>query len=317
VNYRSVADLARCVRENLHRIPADVDLVVGVPRSGLLAANLIALGLNLKLIDLHGFLDDAPLPPANLRSIRSPALAYSSEAKHVLVVEDSILSGGTLRRIRAQVGAIAAGRRITYCAVYATAKAEQLVDVALEVVPAPRAFEWNLMHRELLQQCCVDIDGVLCLDPDEAQNDDGECYQRFLLEVPCLIHPTWPVGHLVTSRLERYRPETERWLADNDIRYQHLHMLNLPDAESRRRTNAHAPFKAAVYRSVHEAALFIESDPGQAEQIALLSGRPVLCHTTQRMVQPGMSAAYIEDKSRKIAGGLLQQIRRLFPTHGR
>lgn len=310
MNYRSVADLARCIRENLYRLPEDVDLVVGVPRSGLLAANLVALSLNLKLTDVRGLLDDAPLPPANLRSIRFPELTCPQQARHVLVVEDSVLSGGSLAKVRKQVDAIAGDRRVSYCAIYATRESQRLVDFAFESVSAPRAFEWNLMHRELLGQCCVDIDGVLCADPDEAQNDDGGRYQRFMAETPCWIRPTWPIAHLVTARLERYRPQTELWLANNGIRYGNLHMLDFPDAEARRRAGAHAPFKARVYREVRDAVLFIESDATQAAEIARLSGKPVLCHATQQMLQPGMSIARIM-QTRRFASATMRKLFRL------
>lgn len=311
MNYRSVADLARCVRENLHRIPVDVDLVVGVPRSGLLAANLVALGLNLKLIDLEGLLEDRPLPPENLRATRHPEITRPRDARHVLVVEDSILSGGTIRRVRNELESLTRHQRITFCAIYGVASASNMVDLVLEEVPAPRAFEWNLMHRELLTQCCVDIDGVLCADPTEAQNDDGALYRQFLSRTPSWIRPSWPIGHLVTARLERYRKETEQWLADNGIRYSQLHMLDFPDAESRRRAGAHAPFKADIYRRMHDTVLFIESDPTQAEQIARLSGKPVLSHSTQQLIEPGVSLARAAYQGRRSASSVLHRARRL------
>lgn len=37
---------------NLHRLPRDIDLVVGIPRSGLLAANLLSLAANIPMADL-------------------------------------------------------------------------------------------------------------------------------------------------------------------------------------------------------------------------------------------------------------------------
>ena len=57
MNYRSVNDLNHCIVANLHRLPRDIDLVVGIPRSGVLAASLIALHLNLPLVDLDGFIE--------------------------------------------------------------------------------------------------------------------------------------------------------------------------------------------------------------------------------------------------------------------
>ena len=57
MNYRSIKDLNNTILKNLHTIPRDFDLVVGVPRSGMLPANLIALYLNLPYTDIHSFIN--------------------------------------------------------------------------------------------------------------------------------------------------------------------------------------------------------------------------------------------------------------------
>ena len=57
MNYRSVADLNETLTSRLSVIPRDIDLVVGIPRSGMLAANLLALHLNLPVIDVEGFIE--------------------------------------------------------------------------------------------------------------------------------------------------------------------------------------------------------------------------------------------------------------------
>ena len=55
MNYRSIAQLAASVSRWSMSLPGDIDLVVGVPRSGLLAANLLALYRNLPFTDLEGY----------------------------------------------------------------------------------------------------------------------------------------------------------------------------------------------------------------------------------------------------------------------
>jgi len=56
MNYRSINDLNNTILKQLHLIPRDIDLVVGVPRSGMLPANLLALYLNLPYTDIHSFM---------------------------------------------------------------------------------------------------------------------------------------------------------------------------------------------------------------------------------------------------------------------
>ena len=120
----------------------------------------------------------------------------------------------------------------------------------------------------------------LCVDPTAEENDDGEKYRRFILNARPLFVPNDKVKALVTSRLEKYRPETERWLAENGVKYEKLYMLDLPSREERIRRGAHASFKAEIYKKLKDAHLFIESNPLQAAEIRRLSGKPVICTET-------------------------------------
>jgi uncharacterized HAD superfamily protein len=190
---------------------------------------------------------------------------------------------------RARVAAAGLGYDVLFVAVYGNQERHEEADLVLEIVPQPRIFEWNFMHHIFLEQSCVDIDGVLCHDPHEAENDDGEAYIRFLLEARPLYRTTRPIGSLVTSRLEKYRPQTEAWLNRIGVRYGKLLMLDLPSAEERRRQGAHGSFKANYYRR-SDAILFIESENAQAQTIARRSGKPVLCLETHTMIEPSMSA---------------------------
>jgi len=194
-----------------------------------------------------------------------------------------------MQAVRAQLANANLPCRVTFGAVYAAPKVCNHVDIYFELCPLPRMFGWNYMHHPGLTYCCVDIDGVLCQDPTEHANDDGKAYLSFLESAKPLYIPTQEIGYLVTSRLGKYRLETERWLKSHDIRYRELVMLEDCDADTRRRDNLHGRFKANVYSKV-AASLFIESDENQANEIALLSGRPVLCVTTQQLVKPKMAS---------------------------
>jgi orotate phosphoribosyltransferase len=178
--------------------------------------------------------------------------------------------------------------RVTYAAVYMSPEVrfDSHVDLYRELVAMPRVFEWNLMHSTVLANCCMDIDGVLCLDPTDQENDDGARYERFLRFTPALMLPTSPVGWLVTSRLEKYRAQTEEWLARHNVRFGELRMMQYPDMAARRAARAYARFKSDAYEET-AAWLFIESDARMASEIATLSGRAVFCTETREMLQPG------------------------------
>jgi len=286
MNYRSVSDLADLIRESSCLLPSTVDLVVGIPRSGSVPAYLIGLHLNVAVCELTGFLDDSPFINGHTRSRRFPEVKSPSSARHVLIVDDSVDSGRSIGQVKDLVASIQYPAQISYLACYATKKSKKKVDFYFEIVEHPRLFEWNVLQRTFLEQCAVDIDGVLCKDPTEQENDDGEKYLHFLKNAKPLFRTEFRFGSLVTSRLEKYRVETEQWLQQNHFSYCNLYMLDLPNAEVRRKLNNHGKFKAEIFRQLKHSKLFIESNPTQAEEIAKLSGKPCLSFSTQQLYKP-------------------------------
>lgn len=286
MRFRSIDDLASGLAGRLHRIPPDVDLVVGIPRSGMLPATLVALYRNLPLSDLDGWLAGRTMAVGTTRR-GDRRFADAKGARHVLVVDDSVNGGRSIRAARRRVEEAAPACRVTWFAAYVAPGQEAAVDVYLEVVPTPRVFEWNVLHHPMLKSMCLDIDGVLCRDPLPWENDDGPRYRAFLTSAPLLQVPSRPVGWLVSNRLERFRGETEIWLNQMGVRYDSLELLNLPDAAARRAQPEMGAFKADLYARV-DADLFVESEWSQAEAIARLSGKPVLCWESRTLVTPGM-----------------------------
>jgi uncharacterized HAD superfamily protein len=165
------------------------------------------------------------------------------------------------------------------------------VDYCLEHVSTPRYFQWNIFNHTTLNKACFDIDGVLCVDPTDAQNDDGPKYRQFLLNAEPLYIPGTKLGTLVTSRLEKYRKETETWLRKHQIQYQELVMLDLPSAEARQKANNHSKHKAGHYSSSNYV-LFVESDLRQAVEINRLTKKPVFCTQTFEMIYNSQSLLY-------------------------
>lgn len=285
MHFRSIKDLYQDVWSNLHRLPDDIDLVVGIPRSGMLPATMIALARNLPMADIDGFVEGRLLSMGHTR--REEEGEARRTFRHVLVVDDSSRTGSSMREARAMLAGMADPPRFTFAVAYGTGATLAEVDIALASVAEPRVFEWNVLHHPLVSRSCFDIDGVLCIDPTEAQNDDGAAYMDFLLTAAPLHRPRRQIAMLVTSRLEKYRPQTEAWLERNGIRYGELRMLDLPDAATRRRLRLHGSFKAEVYREA-DCALFIESELAQAREIARLSGKPVLSLQGPEMIVPGV-----------------------------
>jgi len=286
MNYRSIADLNETILKKLYVLPRDFDLIVGVPRSGMLPANLIALYLNLPYTDIDSFIQGYVY-----KSGARSQFFDDTEQKKVLIVDDSLASGSALRECREKLHHLQDIYKMEFCVVYAVPEKKNLVEYPLETVATPRYFQWNIFNHSTLEKACFDIDGVLCVDPNEEQNDDGEKYRDFLLHAAPLYIPKSKIGTLVTSRLEKYRTETEQWLVNYNIKYDKLVMLDLPNQKARQQANCHGTHKAKEFKKSHYK-LFVESDLGQAKEINSLTKKPVFCTANFEMIFQSQSLIY-------------------------
>lgn len=286
MNYRTVSDMNQVILNRLHILPRDFDLIIGIPRSGMLPANLLALYLSKPYTDIDSFIN------GHIYKAGERGDFFDIKSFHkILVVDDSVSSGSALAKCKNKLEPLAKDFDFSYCAIYVIPEKKNLVDYYFDAVPLPRYFQWNILNHTILQKTCFDIDGVLCVDPDDSQNDDGERYIDFLLNAKPLFTPTCQIGTLVTSRLEKYRPQTEEWLRKNNIKYKKLVMSPHKTMEERQRANSHAINKAAEYKSP-EYALFIESSMSQAVEINRITGKPVLCTENFEMIFNARSLVY-------------------------
>ena len=281
--FRSINDMNQEIIRNLDRVPIDVDLVVGIPRSGLLAANMISLYLNIPMTDIDG-VGEHRLLSTGKRPLRSDPKEIFSTARRILVVDDCVSTGAEMKKARAKIDSWGFSDRTTFLAVYSFPERQSAADIVFETVARPMSFQWSCMHTPGLENNCVDMDGILFPDTAPGQDDDGPHYEEFLRNTRPLIVPTREIGWIVTCRLEKYRSLTEAWLERHGIRYNNLVMMQYPDRESRERDGKHAIYKALVYRD-SGATMFIESSPGLARQISEESGLPVMCFATNELLK--------------------------------
>lgn len=273
LNVRSVADLNRAIVANLHRIDRTAfDCVVGIPRSGMIPASLIATHLQLPLADVAGYRNGLICEKSGRLMDRKPY--------RVLLVDDSCNKGRAMSRACAELR----GAKITRLAVFGPYQVDPagLVDIWFEDCPGPRVFQWNLFKHIRLERWAFDFDGVLCRDPSKAENDDGPLYRAFLNTAPPLFLPTRKVGHIVTGRLEKYRPETEAWLRAHGVEWGELHMMPFATKAERMAAGGRGQWKAGKARELG-VEMFVESDPKQAGIIAREAGIPVWCTQTQEL----------------------------------
>lgn len=281
LNFKTVQNLTDLIRNKIFLIPTDIDLIVGIPRSGIIPAYLIALFLNKNVCSLNEFVNGL-LPQKGERPIACSNKSINK--KKVLIVDDSIYSGNALQKTKEMLSHTDTDKySYEYCCIYAKKETASLVDYYFEIVDPPRVFQWNYLNHSFVNQCCFDMDGVLCVDPTNEQNDDGDKYLDFLINAKSLYIPAFKIHSVVTSRLEKYREQTEYWLKKNNVLYGNLYMLDLPSAAERQRLGCHAKFKADIFAQIKDCNCFIESDRTQAEFISKTTGKQCICVATDEL----------------------------------
>lgn len=276
--YRSFQNMADTVRRNLWKIPQDVDLIVGVPRSGMIPALMIAELLHRRCATLDEFVGGTAMTCGARQRLMS-----KSQNKKVLIIDDTVNKGGAMQQTRERVQPMQGEYDITFAGVYARGRdAKEKVDIWLEDIYTPNGgwymYEWNILHHTVNKtlQSMWDIDGLVCKNPPK--DKDLSAYEAYLPEAVPMIIPTTTVGAFVTYRLEKYRAITEQWLCRQGITYNRLLMFDAPDRDTRKAMMSAAEHKAMHYRQAAWAHLFVESDARQAERIYQLTSKPVFCY---------------------------------------
>lgn len=284
MHYRSLKDLASTTLASVRLIPDDVDLVVGLPRSGLLAASVIALQLNLNFCSVQSYLDNRPLERGRTRCPRNPRLRFPKDARHVLILDDSVDSGASLGAIRPQLREAAAGndQQVTFAAVYASPRGRQQVDLHFETIDHPQSFEWNLLHRPIVERFCVDLEGVLYTGPGGGSIEDVKLLRGRPQDTAPSARTSYPIGHLVTTLPEKYSDRIRTWLRHHDLEFGRIHHTAARYAPYPR-WKRDAIAKGRLYRGLFDSFLYVTQSAEQAREIARQSAKSVLALESQEV----------------------------------
>jgi uncharacterized HAD superfamily protein len=257
----------------------------------MLVADLIGLYLNLPICDIDSFCEGRFYQTGSTRK-QENWIKSLSQAKHVLVVDDSISTGDAMKEVKAKLKHRFDNIKFNFCAIYALPLTSKHADIYFATCNQPRMFEWNYMHHWGLGHACVDIDGVLCEDPTHIESLSDSKYANFLINAIPKFIPTQKVHSLVTCRDEKYRTETENWLSKYGVEYEQLIML---DDVRRKKSNGntdYGKYKGEFYKSTN-CFIFIESNYEQAVEICKVSGRQVFCVGTRKLITPDNVISHI------------------------
>lgn len=264
MEFKSLNELSLDIYDKiLPNLPRDIGIVYGIPRSGMIPASIIATAIGTKL----GTLGESTYFGERERNVVLP------KGKKILIVDDSIHTGKAMQKAL-ELLQLDKSQYYT-CVIYAHSKSAHLIDFYAKTLDKGRIFQWNFSGIGATKNFCWDLDGVICTDP-KVYDDDGEKYRLEIVEgVKPLILPQVKIKAIITNRIERWRNETETWLKQYGVQYEHLIMQPYSTAVERRLKSTSEEFKANNFLSL-KGSIFIESHDKIAEKIHILTNHPVL-----------------------------------------
>jgi len=293
MNFRSLSDMNKTIAQNLHKVPSNIDLILGIPRSGLMAANVLAMHIQLPVSDSSSFIEGRIFSrDENLNWQQTNVANYNN----ILVIDDSLRSGRSMKKVRTELISTYPDKKFIFATVYMDKRSKDKADIYFEVCPVSRIFEWNIMNHKQISNFCIEMDGVLCESINSEYIDNREEYIDAIENARPKYRFRRKIGYIITKRPEEFRKQTERWLKKYDIMYKELIMQDINTSEVNSKNKNISLVKAKHYKKHVYSRIFIESSFDCAYDIAHLSGKLVYCVDKAMIIQPKWIAA----KKRKI-----------------
>lgn len=266
----SYEQAATYTKELTKKIPNDFDVVIGIPRSGIFIASIIATKFGRPLTTPDLFIE---------KKIWESSLVKSpKKIKRVLLVDDSVGSGETFDKVTEKLIEYNPNLIIKRASLFAHNKNK--VDYVFDVKKPQCIFEWQIIQNSRYKKLSVDMDGVLCEDCPIGIGLIEEEYIKWMKKAKPFIIPINEIESIITSRLEKYRDITEKWLKENNVKYQNLFMMDIENGYSKT-SDAVVSFKSYSLKE-SGSEWFWESNFCEAFEINKQTNIPVLC--TDEMV---------------------------------
>jgi len=250
----------------------DIDIIIGIPRSGLFVANIMAQKFAKPLSTPELFIKN--------QVWMSRRMPKKDKFVNVLLVDDYVSKRG-----QAMTEAVDILKQypfpinLTKASLIVTPFSKHLVDSYKKEVPPYSWLEWAFLHIKQVNVVAYDMDGVLCEDiPPGVDADEGK-YQQWICNAKSYMIPSYEIDFIISSRLEKYRPQTEAWLKQNGVKYKELILWDVPSKADR--GNNFVQFKIDALAKT-QPGVFFESNARIARGVWDEARVPTLC--TDEMV---------------------------------
>jgi len=260
----STLDLVVDTYQLAAKLPRGIDAVVGIPRSGIIPASILATHLHVPLYSLA----DGVM----VHTGQGSRLDAAGDHQRVLVVDDTVMNGHQLKRAKAALP----GGGYLFAAVYVNPLAKGKPDYQAAELEQPHLLEWNFFNCGYIANCATDMDGIICEDPRWEGLTEKQQERELETVAPRWIPRQVPVQAIITARLEKHRQTTEVWLGNHGAKYGKLIMGPWASDKERGRPGAVSQWKGEQFERL-KPNFFIESDPRLAQDIAAMTGGWVIC----------------------------------------
>jgi hypothetical protein len=144
------------------QLPEDTAAVVGVARSGMLPASLLACHLHRPLysVGADGLRDCG----------RGTRLRGALPLGPIVLIDDTVYNGFQMRQREQLVRQHFGKQPIIRCAVYSTPQGAGAVDLIAALLPPPHYLEWNLANSGYLATTAWDLDGIIVTNHTSMSN---------------------------------------------------------------------------------------------------------------------------------------------------
>jgi hypoxanthine phosphoribosyltransferase len=261
----------------------EIDVVCGIPRGGVLPANIIVTRLA-RPCNTPDLLERGECWWTSSTFVDNNRHYYGndftvkmnfSKAKILLVDDTSFNPLGTLERVKQRLLTKFPKATIYKSSVYAMSNTKKHLDFYCKVISRNHWFEKDFLIRKITGTVAADMDGFLCRDPRPEEVLDDNLYLKFINEATPYMIPYYRLDYVVTGRLERYRAITEMWLAAHGVKYGTL-IMQPPEVAMVREGTDHALFKSN-FLSKNNVGFYIESSQRQSEAIYKRSRVQTMC----------------------------------------
>ena len=234
--------------------------IVGIPRSGMLPASIMATLTDGQLWQTTG---------SGVEPISS-GLRYDrlgSKPAMVYLVDDSIWSGMAMGRAAEAIHKKWPKAQIERIALISHSSAVRKVE-RFHSVYDHHFFEWNYANGPFSDRIAWDMDGVLCEDFTAGEVKTETRYLKALRQMPTTtIRPVKHPLTIITARPERFRLETMKWLTASSFRVENLIMSPWTKIDGHDADKV-ARWKADEFNKLlDDKTIYVESDRSLAHGI--------------------------------------------------